>query len=145
MNFDSFWEAYPAGPRRTNKKGCLEKWKLKKLDEKASEIVAHVNWSKRNNPEWRDGFQPAPMTYINQERWADGTFETRLYEKREAEVGPRPSPCDLVDYILSHKRLSINQIRAPWQWLGERSPIGVVIPSDGDYPSHRVMFEDMLT
>jgi hypothetical protein len=41
------------------------------FDAKADVIVAHVN-SLKTTKKWKDGFEPAPLTYLNGERWADG-------------------------------------------------------------------------
>lgn len=70
-SFNEFWLAYPKVDRKVGKKSCLAKWKNKKLHQKSSEIIKHVNEMK-NTKQWKDGFVPAPLTYINQERWEDG-------------------------------------------------------------------------
>lgn len=66
--FEEFWEAYP---NKTGKKPCLEKWKRRKLDEKADEIIADVRQKTLNDERWLSGFIPNPETYLNQERWND--------------------------------------------------------------------------
>ena len=34
------------------------------------QIIAHVS-SMKTSEQWTSGFEPAPMTYINQRRWED--------------------------------------------------------------------------
>lgn len=69
--FDDFWKAFPPSPRKVAKITCQKKWVAKKLDSIADKILKDVA-DKANSQQWRDGFAPAPLTYINQERWGDG-------------------------------------------------------------------------
>ena len=75
VRFDEFWNIYPP-VRKTNKKGCMEKWKAKDLDSIADKVIGYVKTMKETK-QWREGFVPAPMTLINQERWEDGNMPTR--------------------------------------------------------------------
>ena len=68
--FEEFWESYP-NVRKVNKKTCLERWANKNLDAIADEVIGYVNKMK-NTQSWKDGFSPAPLTLLNQERWNDG-------------------------------------------------------------------------
>lgn len=68
--FARFWECYP-NTRKVGKKSCLDKWKRKKLEDRADEIIQHVEAMKGSRA-WREGFDPSPQTYLAQERWADG-------------------------------------------------------------------------
>jgi hypothetical protein len=70
VRFDEFWNLYP-NVRKNNKKGCLEKWKSKDLDLIADKVIAYVK-SMKETKQWKEGFVPAPMTLLNQERWNDG-------------------------------------------------------------------------
>jgi hypothetical protein len=69
--FAEFWDTWPNTARKANKKGCLNIWTRNKLEGKAGEIIKHVEAMKQSKP-WKEGFEPAPMTYLNQERWSDG-------------------------------------------------------------------------
>lgn len=71
-SFDRFWAAWPSTDRKTAKAKCAEKWLKADLSELADTIVDHVERSKLMNRQWRDGFEPAPLTYLNQRRWEDG-------------------------------------------------------------------------
>jgi hypothetical protein len=68
--FDEFWEMYPT-TRKVNKKTCIERWANKNLDAIADEVITYVKLMK-DTQSWKDGFSPAPLTLLNQERWNDG-------------------------------------------------------------------------
>ena len=70
VRFSEFWEIYP-NVRKNNKKGCLEKWQAKDLDLIADKVIGYVKAMKETKS-WKEGFVPAPMTLLNQERWDDG-------------------------------------------------------------------------
>lgn len=138
--FDEFWTEWPSGPRKVNKKGCCEKWKAKKLDEKAEVILGHIRWSKKNNDQWKGGFVPMPMTYLNQERWEDGRFDTgKLFEKRD-DFNRTLDPSWVVQWIRETKKLTEKQITGRWEWIWDGQSItGVKIP---DMPA--IMFKDIV-
>jgi uncharacterized protein YdaU (DUF1376 family) len=69
-DFEQFWKVWPATPRKVAKAKCLEVWKRKKLGKNVDEILAHVK-ALKTSKQWKDGFEPAPLTYLNQDRWAD--------------------------------------------------------------------------
>ena len=68
--FDDFWNAWPASKRKVAKETCRSSWARKNLDEIADQIIAHVEMMKGTD-QWREGFEPAPRTYLNQRRWQD--------------------------------------------------------------------------
>ena len=68
--FEEFWESYP-NVRKVNKKTCMERWANKSLDSIADEVIGYVKRMK-DTQSWKDGFSPAPLTLLNQERWNDG-------------------------------------------------------------------------
>ncbi len=78
--FDEFWQAYPPTDRRTAKKQCFEKWQKNNLDAQADLIIAHVDEMRRTE-QWRNGFEPAALTYLNQQRW-DGFGDGMLIPNR---------------------------------------------------------------
>lgn len=75
-SFEHWWSLYPP-QRRTNKKGCLSKWKAKckklSLDdiEKLTTELSEDIVSKINSCDDLK-YYPQSTTYINQERWEDG-------------------------------------------------------------------------
>lgn len=77
--------------------------------------------------------------------------------QRPQDTGPSVQ-AQLREFVLRHRRLTMNQIRQPWRDLyrghpgygGERSQpspdyavVGVEVPADGEHPGYRVMVEDM--
>lgn len=69
--FHEFWTAWPNTERKEDRKKCLAKWRASHLDDQADTIVAHVQALKPTR-KWTEGFEPAPLTYLNGERWRDG-------------------------------------------------------------------------
>lgn len=68
--FDDFWRCWPKSPRKVAKAECRKRWEARRLDAKADLILADVQVQK-NSQQWRSGFEPAPLTYLNQARWED--------------------------------------------------------------------------
>ena len=68
--FVRFWAAWPKSDRKVAKAACETRWRSRGLEEDADRIVAHVE-SMRSSKQWRDGYDPAPLTYLNQRRWED--------------------------------------------------------------------------
>lgn len=68
--FDRFWSAWPSSPRKVGKIDCEKRWKREALDTVAEQIIGHVEAMKATQ-QWKDGFEPAPATYLNQKRWND--------------------------------------------------------------------------
>lgn len=80
--FAEFWEAWPRTDRKEKKKDCLKKWRCKFLCRVAPVIMADVA-ARKNSRKWLDGFEPAPLTYLNGELWDDGEV-----------INDRPEPAD---------------------------------------------------
>jgi uncharacterized protein YdaU (DUF1376 family) len=72
--FDEFWSAWPTSKRKVAKSTCEAKWLKLKLDHVADQILANVN-ALKGCEQWITGYEPAPLTYINQRRWEDGVAE----------------------------------------------------------------------
>lgn len=68
--FDEFWATWPSSNRKVAKAAVLAKWEKHNLDEVADTIIANVN-DLKNSLQWLGGYDPAPLTYINQRRWED--------------------------------------------------------------------------
>lgn len=71
--FDEFWSVWPKTPRKVAKLSCEKKWHEKKLDSIADQIIQHVSEIKKTK-QWINGFEPGPLTYLKQGRWADEIF-----------------------------------------------------------------------
>ena len=67
--FDDFWNSYPK-TRRVGKKPCQDKWVKKGLAKIKDQIINHVR-TMSDSKQWKDGYSPNPLTYINQERYSD--------------------------------------------------------------------------
>lgn len=80
--FDEFWENWPGSQRKVAKAECQKRWKARRLDSVADQILGHVV-AMRQTKQWQDGFEPAPLTYLNQKRWEDGI---------QADLGPDEQP-----------------------------------------------------
>ena len=68
--FGEFWAAWPTSKRKVGKAACEAKWSRLALDPLADKIIASVA-RLRASEQWTSGFEPAPLTYINQKRWED--------------------------------------------------------------------------
>lgn len=69
--FDRFWAAWPKSPRKGAKSACLAKWKKGLYEHCADQIIKHVEWMKTTD-QWltsNGAFIPAPLVYLNQQRW----------------------------------------------------------------------------
>jgi uncharacterized protein YdaU (DUF1376 family) len=73
--FDRFWEVWPKSPRKVGKAACIRTWITNGMDQHVDRIVSHVSRLKTSN-QWLSGFEPAPMTYLNQRRWLDDEVAT---------------------------------------------------------------------
>jgi hypothetical protein len=69
--FDRFWAAWPKSPRKGAKAACLARWKKGLYEHCADQIIKHVEWQKTTDQWRKDGgaFIPAPLVYLNQQRW----------------------------------------------------------------------------
>ena len=68
--FAEFWACWPISKRKVGKAACQAKWRSLNLDTVAELIFAHVT-SLKHTEQWTTGYEPAPLTYINQRRWED--------------------------------------------------------------------------
>jgi uncharacterized protein YdaU (DUF1376 family) len=82
--FQRFWEAWPKGERKQARGKCEAMWKRKGLDAHADAIFAHID-ALKTTAGWLTGYVPAPLVYLNQERW-DGAEHSLPDEPRY--VGP---------------------------------------------------------
>ena len=69
--FELFWVEWPKSSRKGAKSLCKAKWDKMKLDIQIDQILAHVRFMKRSQ-DWlksEGAYIPAPLVYINQQRW----------------------------------------------------------------------------
>jgi hypothetical protein len=83
--FDRFWQIWPASQRKVDKSDCRKHWDKHNLDAKAEVIIAHVQAMKLTK-QWKDGFEPAPSTYLNGKRWEDELPPTESEADAQAEL-----------------------------------------------------------
>lgn len=69
--FLDFWTCWPNTDRKSDRKKCLAKWRLGNYEEQAEAILAHIEAMKMTR-KWSQGFEPAPLRYLNGEQWRDG-------------------------------------------------------------------------
>lgn len=69
--FAAFWDAWPAGERKQDKRKCAALWKRRALDAQLDAILSDIA-VKRRTQKWRSGYIEAPLVYLRGERWADG-------------------------------------------------------------------------
>lgn len=81
VRFEEWWKAYP---KKINKRGCLEKWKSRKLDSLADIIIADTKARKMHDARWLQNMIPNSTTYLNQSRW-ESEIETRVGPKSRLE------------------------------------------------------------
>ncbi len=78
--FEEFWQAYP---KKAGKKPCLAKWKARRLDRLADQIIKNVRDRIEGDSQWLRGFVPNPLTFINQDRWDDPIQKETAGEKAQ--------------------------------------------------------------
>ncbi|BEU21590.1 hypothetical protein [Paraburkholderia sp. 22B1P] len=81
--FEQWWAAYPR-QRKVGKAECKKRWKRNDLDSVAHVILAHTAAMKLSK-QWKEGFEPAPLTYLNQKRWQDEVPPTEAEQTAAAE------------------------------------------------------------
>jgi len=81
--FGRFWDSWPSSKRKVARSKCAEVWQRRNLEPTAAQIIAHVAAMKVTE-QWRTGYEPAPLTYLNQRRWEDGMPSAQPRERRLA-------------------------------------------------------------
>jgi hypothetical protein len=117
--FETFWTLYP---KKKAKDSCKIKWKAKNLDKHAEEIIAKLKEQIDHDDEWRHGFIPNPLTYINQNRWKDDITppkpKTPAIQERSPVALKEISPAIrfngfMTDFTLCQKRGHIQKDATP--------------------------------
>ncbi len=78
--FEEFWEIYP---KKIGRKPCEVKWKARRLDRLADQIIQNVRDRIEGDSQWLRGFVPNPLTFINQDRWDDPIQKETAGEKAQ--------------------------------------------------------------
>jgi uncharacterized protein YdaU (DUF1376 family) len=74
VDFERFWDIWPSSKRKIAKQKCLAVWKRRQLSQKVEKIISHVKIM-RSTKTWAEGYDPAPLTYLNQGRYDDDVYE----------------------------------------------------------------------
>jgi DNA-binding transcriptional regulator GbsR (MarR family) len=86
VRFDEFYSAYP---RKQKRDKALKAWIDGNLDNKADQILAHIELAKQND--WWDQemkYIPLPASYLNDERWTDEILWRKTHEAHK-RLNPR--------------------------------------------------------
>ena len=76
VGFCKFWDAYP-DVRKRAKPACWRKWQTIKPNEPMVSRMLHTIEVSKGSRDWKQGFVPAPLTWLNQGRWEDVREEVR--------------------------------------------------------------------
>lgn len=66
------WAEYP---NKSNRKRAVESWKRIRPDGVLIETMLRAIEAQKQGRQWREGFVPHFVTWLNQERWNDGGLE----------------------------------------------------------------------
>lgn len=113
--FARFWQAWPKSERKTAKAECRKRWKQRGLEAMADTIVAHVT-AMAGTPKWCDGFEPAPLTYLNQRHWEDGLpdvgytpEQAAVFEAYNSVLGAKEWPAASMEPFSPERAAAISQ------------------------------------
>lgn len=84
--FEEWWAAYP---KKVGKKPSAAKWKAKRLDAIADELIRDVGIRASSDRKWREGYIPNPATYLAQERWNDAIDRQAPGGRKDNGTGER--------------------------------------------------------
>ena len=90
MSFEQFWTAWPKGPRKGGKSKCLAVWNKTYCDTCADQIMKHLAWM-QTTEQWRKdngAFIPAPLVYLNQQRWDGAEIPETFQAKAKDMIDP---------------------------------------------------------
>jgi hypothetical protein len=80
--FEAFWQAWPSNTQTYSRKGCKaecrKRWIKHHHETQAEQIVKHIEWLKTCADWLKDGgaYIPAPLVYLNQQRWDGADIPT---------------------------------------------------------------------
>lgn len=91
--FEVFWMAWPSHPRKVAKRQCAAKWQTRGLDATADKVMAALAGARSSKAWLKDGgeFIPAPLVWLNQDRWDAPTEADQVAAHAEAswkDTGP---------------------------------------------------------
>ena len=90
--FEKFWQAWPKNGGRYSRKGgkaaCLAVWNKRYHFTQVDTIIKHVEWLKTTEAWLKDqgAYIPAPLVYLNQQRWDGADIPEPQKEQPEIEA-----------------------------------------------------------
>jgi len=99
--FTDFWQVYP---RKRGKQPAAAKWKSKRLDARADEIIADVRKRITSDDRWKRGFIPDPATYLGQERWEDALGDDPPAPSQPTTPSPKGPTETPLEHALAYAR-----------------------------------------
>lgn len=115
--FERFWQTFPVitDGRKTAKAECRKRWQQRGLEAQTDTIVAHVR-AMAGTPKWLGGFEPAPLTYLNQRHWEDGLPEVgytpeqvAVFEAYNSVLGAKDWPPARMEPFSPERAAAISQ------------------------------------
>lgn len=82
-SFCMFWDAFPAVRKRA-KPACWRKWKTIKPDDAMVKQILHAIEVCKQSSDWKRGYVPMPLTWLNQGRWEDISEEVSINERNNS-------------------------------------------------------------
>lgn len=89
-HFDKFWAAWPKSFRKGGKSVCKARWDKGLYDGCADQIIKHTAWMATTDA-WRKdngAFIPAPLVYLNQQRWDGAEIPDNFVVNKPASLDP---------------------------------------------------------
>lgn len=78
---DEFMRVWAEYPNKSNRKRAVDSWKRIKPDGELVETMLAAIVAQKQGRQWREGFIPHFVTWLNQERWNDGGIEALGQER----------------------------------------------------------------
>ncbi len=100
--FEGWWVAYPR-QRRAAKSQCWAKWRsLSWADRQAAHGDVTLAGRGTMDVSWMQGFCPAPLVYLRQERWQeDWRARDEAQQRNHGGFGPRPDGNSVVERAIA--------------------------------------------
>lgn len=88
--FDRFWSAWPKHPRKGAKSKCQQVWNKSYCESCTDQILKHIAWMLTTDQWRKDGgaFIPAPLVYLNQQRWDGADIPESFGKPAEQIIDP---------------------------------------------------------
>lgn len=78
---DTFMVVWAEYPNKSNRKRAVDWWRKARPDAELVETMLAAIRSQKQGRQWREGFIPHFVTWLNQERWNDGGIEVLGQER----------------------------------------------------------------